>query len=274
MMNRRTRLVWSIASLVVIGMATAGSPLHAQAGAGAQPPAMQAPASRTLVTTTQVKPDMVTAYQELIQNEAVPAYKKAGIPFRWVFTNGPVGPGFTYVSAQPIANYAQFDQGPMLRSAMGAESFAKYTAKLRPMIVSTNGVINTLIPSASLQSFSEKPPAWVILTSVEVLPGRGAEYTSITTNEILPALKKAGVADSWMFATNFGGSPAQRTIVTPISNWAQLDQPSPLSKSIGAEAAQKLNQKRIVLTTNPETVVLRFVPELSYGAPKRPTGTQ
>ena len=142
------------------------------------------------------------------------------------------------------------------------------------MIVSTHGVIQTLIPNASLQSALEKPPAWVIRTTVELLPGRGPEYTSITTNEFLPALKKAGVVDSWMFATNFGGSPAQRTIVTPISNWAQLDQPTPLMQALGAEAAQKLNQKRAALTTNPEIVVLRYVPELSYGLPARPAGTQ
>ena len=135
-------------------------------------------------------------------------------------------------------------------------------------------MINTLIQDASIQSFSGKPPAWVLLTTVQLLPGRGPEYTSITVNEFLPALKKAGVTDSWMFATNFGGSPAQRTIVTPIDNWAQLDTPNPLVRTLGAEAAQKLNQKRIALTTNPETVVLRYVPELSYGAPTRPAGTQ
>ena len=83
---------------------------------GTQP----APPARTLVVTTQVKPDMVAAYQELIQKEALPAYKKAGVPFRWVFTHGPVGPGATFVSAQPITNYAQFDQGPLLCTAMGA----------------------------------------------------------------------------------------------------------------------------------------------------------
>ncbi len=273
MNKRRNGIVCSIATLVVIGMASADITLTAQAG-GAQPSATQPPPLRSLVVTTQVRPEMVTAYQELIRNEALPAYKKAGIPFRWVFTHGPVGPGFTFVSAQPIATYAQFDQGPLLRKVMGPEAFDKYNAKLRPMIVSTNGVINTLIQNASIQSYSGKPPAWVILTTLQLQPGRGQEFTSITVNELLPAMKKAGVTDSWMFATNFGGSPGQRTIVTPIENWAQLDQPNPLTRSLGAEAAQKLNQKRVALTTHAETVVLRYVPELSYGAPTRPAGTQ
>ena len=97
----------------------------------------------------------------------------------------------------------------------------------------------------------------------QLLPGRGAEYASITTNEFLPAFKKAGVADSWMFAANFGAPVAQRTVVTPIAGWAELHQPNPLIRALGAEAAQKLNQKRAALTTSTETVVMRYVPELS-----------
>lgn len=236
---------------------------------GTQP----APPARTLVVTTQVKPDMVAAYQELIQKEALPAYKKAGVPFRWVFTHGPVGPGATFVSAQPITSYAQFDQGPLLRTAMGAEAYSKYIARLQPMIVSTHGVIQTLVPNASLQSFSAKPPAWVIVATTQLLPGRGQEFANLTTTEFLPALKKAGVTDSWMFAANFGAPNSQRTIVTPISNWAELDQPGPIVRALGAEAAQKLNLKRAALTTGNESVLMRYVPEISYGVPARPAGS-
>lgn len=233
----------------------------------------QAPPARTLVVTTQVKPDMVAAYQELIQKEALPAYKKAGVPFRWVFSHGPVGPGATFVSAQPIANYAQFDQGPLLRTAMGPEAYGKYLARLQPMILSTHGVIQTLVQNASLQSFSAKPPSWVIVATTHLLPGKGPEYANLTTTEVLPALKKAGVTDSWMFAANFGAPGSQRTIVTPINNWAELDQPNPMIRALGAEAAQKLNLKRVALTTGTESVVLRYVPEISYGVPVRPAGS-
>jgi hypothetical protein len=236
--------------------------------------AQQPPPLRSLVTTTIVKPDMVTQYQELIQKEAVPALKKAGLPYRWVFANGPVGPGATFVSAQPIRNYAQFDQGPLLRTAMGPDAYAKYLARLRPMIVSTHGVIETLIQNASLVSYSGKPPAWIIVTTTHVLPGRGPEFASITANEFLPAFKKAGVTDSWMFAGNFGAPGTRRTIVTPIPNLAALDEPNPLNRALGAEASQKLNQKRAALTTGAESVVLRYVAELSFGAPARPAGTQ
>lgn len=257
-----------LATAVALGLGVSSAVgLRAQ---GAQP---AAPPTRSLVTITMVKPDMVTAYQEIVQKEVVPAFKKAGLPFRWVFANGPVGPGATYVSVQPIRDYAAFDQGPALRAAMGPDAFDKYLARVRPMIVSTHGVIETLVARASLQSFSATPPAWVIVTTTHVLPGKGGEFADITQKEFLPALKKSGVADSWMFQASFGAPGTRRTIVTPIPNWATLDQPNPLVRALGAEAAAALNQKRGALTTGAESVVMRFVPEMSYGVPPRPAGT-
>jgi hypothetical protein len=257
-------------TLLAAALAVAALGLHSTTTVLAQPGQPASPPQRTLVTTTMVKPDMVAAYQDLVQKEAIPAYKKAGIPFRWVFANGPVGPGATYVSAQPIRNYADFDQGPALRSAMGPDAYAKYLARVRPMIVSTQGVIETLVARASLQSFSGTPPNWVIVTTTHMVPGKGGEYADITQKEFLPALRNAGVTDYWLFQSNFGAPGTRRTIVTPIANWAALDQPNPLVRTLGADAAAALNQKRNALTTAGESVVMRYVPEMSYGVPPRP----
>lgn len=267
MERRDRRYLAAVATVVVAGIASTPTVMgQAQGGQAAPPP------ERTLVVTTSVRPDMVPAYQELMQKEAIPAFKKAGLPFRWVFTNGPVGPGATFVSVQPIRKYADFDQGPVLRSAMG-DAYDKYLAKVRPMIVSSHGVIQTLVQNASLRSDSGKPPAWVVVTTTNLLPGKGQEFATITAEEYLPAFKKAGLTDYWVFAANFGAPGTQRTIVTPISGWADLDQPNPLTRAVGQEAAQKLGQKRGALTTGSQTVVMRYVPELSFGVPGRPAGS-
>lgn len=258
---------WPAAAATLVALGILSAPVITGQTPGG-PPAP--PPERTLVVTTTVRPEMIPAYQELVQKEAVPAFKKAGLPFRWVFTNGPVGPGGTFVSVQPIAKYADFDQGPVLRSAMG-DGYEKFLAKMRPMLVSSHGVIQTLVQNASLRSHSGKPPAWVVVTTTQVLMGRGQEFASITADEYLPAYKKAGVADYWVFAANFGAPAGQRTIVTPISGWADLDQPAPLARALGQEAAQKLGQKRGALTSgNAQTVVMRYVPEMSFGAPSPP----
>lgn len=274
MKSRRKGVVLSIGTLVVFGMvwAAEGNAASTAQASAAQPAAQQGPPpQRVSVTTTQVKPDMVTTWQEIIKNETVPALKKAGVPWRWVFATGPLGQGFTYTTVTPITNFAQYDQPSPLQKALGADGLARYNAKIRPTLVSTNTVIQTLVANASLQSFSDKPPTLVIVTTTNLLPGKGQEFASITTAEFLPVLKKQGVTDYWVFATTFGAPNTQRTIVTTANSFADLDGGPALTRALGPEAAQKLNQKRAALTTGAETTILRFVPDLSFGAPTRPT---
>lgn len=265
---RREEVVSMIGVVLVAGLAAMSeTPASAQAGAAAPP-------QRVAVTTTQVKPDMVATWRDLIQKEAVPAFKKAGVPWRWVFSSGPLGgQAFTFVTVTPVANFAQYDQPPAIQRAMGPEGAAKYNARLLPTVVSTSTVIQTLIPQASLQSYSSTPPVLARVATTQLLPGKGPEFTEITASEFLPALKKAGVTDHLVFATTYGGPGNVRTIVTYLSKYADLDAPNPLLRALGQEAAQKLNQKRAALTSGTEAIVLRFVPELSYGVPAKPTGS-
>lgn len=252
--------------------ATAANVGGAGQGGTGQPGAQPAP-QRISITTTQIKPDMLVTWQDIIRNETIPALKKAGVPWRWVWANTPVGgPGFTYVTVTPVTNYAQFDQPSPLEKVLGADGLARYNAKIRPAIVSTHTEIHTMVQQASIQSFSGKPPALATVQTIQVLPGRGQEWAAITASDVLPALKKAGVTDYWVSTTTFGGPQQRRTIVTAIANFAQLDAGPLLNRALGAEAAQKINEKRNALTTGPsEITVMRFVPDLSFGAPSRPT---
>ncbi|MGQ0736767.1 MAG: hypothetical protein ACT4QD_24330 [Acidobacteriota bacterium] len=268
---RITRIVVGVfvgvAIAVSFGWTVSGRAGAADQGAGAQGP----PPLRFSVATTQVKPDLLQAYQDLIRTELVPAVKKAGIAWRWVFANTPMGgQGFTFVTVTPITNYAQFDQPNPLQAAMGADALARYNAKIRATIESTSTVIHTSIESASLQSFSRTPPNLVIVTTLNLLPGKGPDFTSLITTEYLPALKKAGVTDYWVSAANFGAPNSMRTIVTTAKAFADIDAGPAINRALGAEAAQKLNQKRAALTTSIENVVLRLVPELSFGVPMPP----
>jgi hypothetical protein len=80
----------------------AAPPIKAQATV-AQP-------TRFRVQVTQVKPDMVQQWQNLIRTEAIPAQKRAGMLWRHTFADGgPFGSSGTFVTVQPVANFAQFD---------------------------------------------------------------------------------------------------------------------------------------------------------------------
>lgn len=260
------------AAVWLIGSMLGGGRIVAQGGAGAQGP----PPARFQITTTQVKPDMVLAWQDLIRNEVIPAQKKGGLAWRWVFATGPLGPSNTFTTVTPIANYAQYDQGNALRRAMGNEAFERYQAKVRTMIVGSDTIFQTLIANASLQSFSSTPPALVTVQTIQLHADKAQEFTEATIQDWLPAYKKLGVTDYWVFATNFGGSTLQRTVVRPIANYAELDTAGgPLVRAgVAEEVRVKANQRRSALIADQSMTVMRFVPELSYGVPQRPSGTR
>jgi len=252
-----------IASLVVGGV---WSGVMAQGGAAQQPPP-----ARVMLIFTQVKLGMGADYRKLQQAEVVPALKKAGLPWRWVYASGPLsGGGGTFVSAQPIANFAQFDGGQSpLQRGLGA-GFAQYAAKVQPMVVSQRQVVQTLVQDASLQSFSSTPPPLIRVTDFVLVPGKGGDFATLTREQYLPAAKKAGVTDYLVFVTNYGGLINSRSTVEYLSKFADLDAGNPVARAMGPEAFQKFNQQRAALITSNESAVFSFVPEASYGAPAPP----
>ncbi len=240
---------------------------RAQGRRGAAPQPATTPPQRFAVQIAQVKPDMLLAYEELMRTEAVPAYKKAGVPWRWMLANMLAGPGFVRVSVLPVTSFAQYDQQNPLTRALGADGAARYNAKLRTMIVTTETFIDTLQPNLSIQSNSQTPPAILQVQTMLVSPGRFADFTNIMQSEDIPHYRKLGVKDYWAHNRTFGGDQAARIFVRPLSNFAEIDKGPLLTQAIGADAAAELNARRAAMTTASTIVYYRYIPELSYGMP-------
>ena len=68
------------------------------------------------------------------------------------------------------------------------------------------------------------------------------EWIDLQRNEVVPALKKAGIKQRTVWATAVGNS-FEYTILTPFEKFALMDGPGPLVAAIGAEAAARLNAK-------------------------------
>ena len=256
----------ALAALVAGGFAwtTIG---HAQAPAQAPPP------QRILVAMVQLNPDLVLTWEDLIKNEAVPAAKKNGVPWRHVYANGVAGTGFTRVTLTPITNYAQFDQPGGIGRAFGADAAARYNAKLAPTIHSQQTYIQTLNVQSSIIGNSTTPAPLVIVQSFNVLPGKGAAFQASLREDYLPAYRKAGVRDFFVYGTNFGGVGG--VMARPIAKYAELDQPGLLGRAgLSQDAIAKINARRDATLAGPiETNVYRFIPELSYGMPAPQKGT-
>jgi hypothetical protein len=247
--------------------------MASSAGAQGAPAAQQqTPPVRVRVQVTQVKPDMVQRWQEITRTEAIPAQKKGGIAWRHTFAaGGPLGQGSTFIIVTPVTNFAQFDQPNAVRRALGDDAYAKYNAKIQATVVSSHATIDTFQPNSSIESHSTTPPALVVVQSIQVLPGRGTDYTNLWRSDYLPSYRKAGVKDLWLFTTTYGAPLGRVITVRPISKYAELDlQPGLLQRGgLSPEAAQKINARRDTLISSMETEVQRFIPELSFGTPAR-----
>jgi hypothetical protein len=256
------RAIALIVVVAAIAIAAFVAVSRAQAPAGPPP-------QRIVVTITQLKPDMVTTWEDLQKNEMIPAQKKAGLPWRHTLGNGASGQSFTRVTIGPLANYAQLDMPGFITRAVSAEANANYNAKVRPTILSQRQYIDTLQPDLSLQSNATTMQALQFVQVVELLPGKGNDFAASMKEDYLPAYKKAGVKDYWVYTTNQGAPGGERVLVRPIAKYADLDKPALLVQAgLSQEQQDKIGARRnATLAKGVETEVYRFIPELSYGTP-------
>jgi hypothetical protein len=251
----------AVAGIAVLALAALVAVSQAQAQGPAQPPP-----PRIQVTVIQLKPDMMTTWEDLQKNELIPAQKKAGLPWRHTLANGASGQGFTRVMIVPLSNYAQLDMPGFIQRAVSAEANANYNAKIRPTILSQRVSIMTLQVNESIMSNSAPAPLSFV-QAFHVAPGKGGEFAASMREDYLPAYKKAGVKDFWVYNVN-QGEPAT-VLVRPITNYAELDRPALLVQAGLAQDQQtKIGARRnATLGGATESEVYRFVPELSYGTP-------
>jgi hypothetical protein len=218
------------------------------------------------VTITQVKPDMIAAYQALLKAEGIPAEKKAGVA--WRATYRPVfGELNTFVTVRPVTNYAQYDSPSPFTKVLGQEAASRYLARVQAMTTSQRRMIQTLQSDLSIESGMSAPASLVIVKDIKLLPGKGADWNQLVTSDVLPAYKKAGIKDVWVHTINFGGAQG-RTVVQPIANLADIDGGTStlaiMTRALGAEPAQRINQQLAAMTDTLESSVLRLIPDLSF----------
>jgi len=247
--------------IVAAGIGLAGLVTFSRAQAPQPPP------QRAQVTVTQLRPEMVTTWEDLQRNDMIPAQKKTGLPWRQTLGNGASGQSFTRVTIIPLANYAQLDMPGFLQRAVSAEANANYNAKLRQTIAEQQVYIQTLqVDESIIGNASTTQPLWVVQVA-HILPGKGNDFAASLREDYLPAYKKAGVTDYKVYNTN-QGEPGT-VLVRPIANYAELDKPGLLAQAgLTQDQQTKIGARRNATLGGPmTTVVVRFIPELSYGTP-------
>ena len=92
---------------------------------------------------------------------------------------------------------------------------------------------------------SAQPPTPNVRSFVQVIrlrPEMVTEWMALQRNEVIPALKKAGITSRTMLVTSVGNA-FEYTSITPFPTWAAMDGDGPLVRALGAEGAAQLNAK-------------------------------
>ncbi len=96
--------------------------------------------------------------------------------------------------------------------------------------------------SASAQPAATPPTTRSYVQVLRLKPEMVNEWLELQRNEVIPAQKKAGVANRVTLATAVGNA-FEYTILTPFPTWAAMDGDAPLVRALGTEGAAALNAK-------------------------------
>jgi len=226
----------------------------------------EAPPTRemALVSYVDVKPDMLTEWEDLQKSELNPALKKAGIPWRYAWRPAVFGDAYMRVSVTPIRNFAQFDGDGLLREHLGPEAANRLVNKMRKCVNGVRRVVLVRRQDLSLVSEDRQEPKMAVVHHISIVPGRDMDFARLIKSDVLPLVRKFGIKDFWVHQTVFGGDANQWVTVSLIDNFAKLDEGPPALKILGEEGAEKFSAKFSGIVDSSERIVTRYIKELSY----------
>jgi hypothetical protein len=215
------------------------------------------------ITVYKIKPDMVAEWESLVK-AAIPALKKAGVPMVSFWQTAIFGEN-EWVAATPIAKFAEYDgANPFVRALGEAGAMRLHAMAVKCLAEPARGYAVRFRRDLSINQPMTEPPAIATVTSIHVAFGKGQEFEAIVKGDVLPAMKKAGLTQFWVYEAVQGGDVNGWTIVTPYKNFAEVDVPSPMVRAIGQEGAQKIAAKSAGIVVSMERSVMRYRVDLSY----------
>lgn len=102
-------------------------------------------------------------------------------------------------------------------------------------------------------------PTWLRVDTVRVKPELWSEYRDIERDEVIPALRKAGVPYRTAWTTAEFGTAYQLILVRPVSDFSAYDTGDSFSRSLAPREAERLRERlrRCVLSRQTAAVLQR-----------------
>jgi hypothetical protein len=261
-MNRNTVMRCLRAAVIPAALVILNAPVSiAQQSAQASKPHW------SVITVTSVKPGMQEEY-EAAQKEVMAAFKKAGVPARHVL-QCVMGDALEYVSAYPIANFADYEAHPFpAEQALGKEGWATLRAKLLRSAASIHRFANLqLEDDPRIQTGTKEPAPYAMVQFMRAVPGKAPELQAWLKDDYFPVMKKAEVKNMFMSRSIFGEGPNDYVLVRAIDKLGELDEGPLAVKVLGAEGARNLTAKTAGVVESVQFRIYRYRSDLSYQTP-------
>jgi hypothetical protein len=149
---------------------------------------------------------------------------------------------------------------------MEPQQWANWVNRIESTMDSHELAIAQIHPDLSIMPQPQagaEPPELLILMSQTLLPGKRQEYETWLRDEMLPALKESDIMGVVSNETAFGSEDRTWVFAVPVESWAALDEPMPLYRSMGPQAAEELMARGDSMVDRSETIVLRTRTDLS-----------
>jgi len=209
----------------------------------------------------RVKPEAMADWMEIQKTEAIPMEKKAGYPWRQVWSSG--NEFFDRLIIEPIATLADLDRGNAAVRTIGAEASAALHARIQRTVTGVRSVIAEVRPDLGYGPPPERPRL-AVLTIIDVVHGQARDFEAFLKTEAGPALKKDGTAWMSVMQVLFGDDANRYFVWTPTANYAELSKGNPLERGFGPDGARMLAEKTRAMVARFERRVVRYSNDLSY----------
>ena len=218
----------------------------------------QAPTPWLQLTIVQVEPAMIDEYVAL-QRDISTRMRRGGPAWRTVSRTEGFGDTYRFVILSPLANLASLDA-----AARNVDpELAALNGRAQKYVKSQQTIAIRSTPEIDKPLAANQQPALMVVNIAKVFPGREQDYFNIMKSDFLPHFDKANFSHLTGLIT-FGAETGYVHFFY-VSNFAALDQGSPVVKALGAAGAQAVTAKLSGVVTSTEQWIVRLVPDLSYG---------
>jgi hypothetical protein len=261
-------LVVSVVALslgVVHGQELSGQKTSPPKSPAAAQPKAPAAASMPLVgiTVVQIKPELLTEWQDFQKSEVVPTLQKGGVKQRRVFVTA-IGPSFQYAIITPIERFAERDGESPIVKALGQDGARAFGQKNRRFIASQRTYTARVRTDLSYlpEPTAQLPVA--VISDYSIAAGRAADFETYIKTDLTPAHKQLKTGGFAVYQGQFGGDGSSFIVATLLHNFAELDKGPAMMRAYGQARAATIQQKLAGIVTHVERTVVRETPDYGF----------